>query len=49
MIAFERALLDELAAKLGKPAWDVFERFDTICDAVAGAAPDRLARSRVEA
>ncbi len=45
--ALEDALLTELAARLGRERWDVFDAFDTLCERVASDAPSRLRRSNV--
>lgn len=41
----ERAVIEELAASSGRPAWAIFETFDALCEQIAEAGPARLARS----
>lgn len=43
----EAALLDEIAARLERDRWSVFDPFDTLCDEIAAGGPDRLRRSQV--
>jgi HD domain-containing protein len=43
--ALEQALVARLAAITGAPAWEVFDRVDTLCEAIAADGPARLARS----
>lgn len=45
----EQRLVAEIAAATREEAWAVFDRFDAICEAVAAAGPDRLARSAASA
>jgi hypothetical protein len=45
--ALERALVDEIARATEREPWEVFERFDAICERVAARGPERLARSQV--
>lgn len=41
----ERRVIEAVAVKLGKDAWDVFIEVDTLCENVAAGGADRLARS----
>lgn len=41
----EAALLAELTARTGRPTWEVFDVLDAVCERVADAGPERLARS----
>jgi hypothetical protein len=41
----EGALVEELAERLGRPSWEIFDRFDSLCQDVAHDAPARLRRS----
>jgi hypothetical protein len=43
--ALERHLVARIATEMKQEPWDVFSRFDAICDAVAAEGPDRLSRS----
>ena len=43
----ESLVLDEIAARLGRDRWSVFDAFDTICDEIALDGPGRLRRSDV--
>jgi putative nucleotidyltransferase with HDIG domain len=43
----ETALLDEIAARIGRDRWSVFDAFDALCDEIASDGPDRLQRSDV--
>jgi hypothetical protein len=43
----ERALVDELADRLSRPTWEIFDVFDALCERIAAAGPDRLRRSTV--
>jgi putative nucleotidyltransferase with HDIG domain len=45
--ALEQRLVDEVAVVTRAEPWEVFDRFDAICEAVATDGPDRLARSDV--
>jgi HD superfamily phosphodiesterase len=45
----EAHVLEELAVKVGQPAWEVFDLFDTLCEQVAAEGPSRLGRSNVGA
>lgn len=43
----EDALIGEIAERLGKERWEVFDVVDAICEDVARDAPSRLRRSNV--
>lgn len=43
----ERALVDELADRLSRPSWEIFDVFDGLCERIAADGPDRLKRSAV--
>lgn len=45
--ALERLLVTRIAALTKQEPWNVFSRFDSICDAVAAGGPERLSRSAV--
>jgi hypothetical protein len=41
----ERALVHELAMRLARPSWEIFDGFDALCEKVAEKGPSRLRRS----
>jgi hypothetical protein len=43
----ERRAVDAIATRLGKEAWDVFQRVDSICEAIAAKGDARLERAIV--
>lgn len=43
----EAHLLNELAERTGRPAWEVFGVLDELCERVAADGPERLRRSNV--
>jgi hypothetical protein len=43
--ALERHLVARIASQTKQEPWDVFSRFDAICDLVAADRPERLSRS----
>lgn len=43
----EGSLVEELAERIGLERWQVFEVFDTLCEAIAEDGPERLRRSGV--
>ena len=45
--ALERCVVDAIAATTGEQPWQVFERVDALCEAIAADGDDRLARSAV--
>ncbi len=45
--ALEKWLVDEIAVATHVEPWEVFDRFDAICEAVAADGPARLARSNL--
>ena len=45
--ALENRLVDEIAVATRAEPWEVFDRFDAICEAVAADGPDRLARTNL--
>jgi putative nucleotidyltransferase with HDIG domain len=44
----ERAVVEQIAAASGSEPWQVFERVDALCEAIAADGDDRLARSSIE-
>jgi hypothetical protein len=46
--ALERAVVEQIAAASGSEPWQVFERVDALCEAIAADGDDRLARSSIE-
>jgi hypothetical protein len=44
----ERAVVELIAAASGSEPWQVFERVDALCEAIAADGDDRLARSAIE-
>jgi hypothetical protein len=45
--ALERSVLAAIAALTGEQPWQVFDRLDALCDAIAADGDDRLERSRI--
>jgi putative nucleotidyltransferase with HDIG domain len=45
--ALEQRLVEEIAVATRAEPWEVFDRFDAICEAIAADGPQRLARSDV--
>ena len=43
----ERLLVDRLVALTGLEPWELFDRVDAICEAIAADGPERLSRSRI--
>ncbi|MFP2928959.1 HD domain-containing protein [Pyxidicoccus sp. 3LG] len=43
----ESKVMKLIADRMGMQAWEVFDRLDSICEAVAADGPERLDRSRV--
>lgn len=43
----EGAIVEELADRVQRASWEVFDPFDALCESVADAGPDRLRRSQV--
>lgn len=45
--ALEKYLVASIATRANRDPWEVFDRFDAICDAIAADGPERLSRSIV--
>src|SRR5262249_55431870 len=43
----ERMLVDRIAATTRREPWELFDRIDAICEAIAADGPERLSRSRI--